>query len=269
MRNMLDEFLLTSRAETDRVAKQLRESGWARFDSIDLSPSPQERTELALLAQYAETLPVDRFGGGGRRRSYAQGVIDVHTQNIAWDSGYVAEDGSVEIKYQQDVDFQPEYGGVVRRFLRTSDRVLDMSLVNKLIWHDLWLTSLAAQHDTLICGLHVVCMTATVGSPSRITPDCLHRDGQPFTAVHLIDRKNACGGINYIAPPIYAGAQVSDVPRELLHSFTLNEPLESYVIDDEAVSHHVTSVSCEQSATHGVRTVMLIDFTHVSPGGRA
>ncbi|AOJ07945.1 2OG-Fe dioxygenase family protein [Burkholderia mayonis] len=242
----------------------MQKQGWARFDAADLDYVEAESRCVARLRRYADQLPVDRYGGAGRHRSYAEGILMPRTGHIDWKPGFVGVDGAIELEYHQEAGFQPEYGGVHRRFLRTSDSILALPLIRRLIRFDLALTPLSEIDEPLLCGLHVLRMRALPGITSRITPDCLHQDGQPFTAVHLIDRTDAIGGVNYIAPPQYAGRQVDDVPDDRLHAFSLYAPLESYIIDDEAVSHHVTSISCAPRAPCGIRTVILIDFTPLS-----
>jgi hypothetical protein len=247
-----------------RIRYNLRVRGWSRFDAADMNLSAAERSGLSMLADYAQALPVDRFGGNGRHRSYAEGVLSPASRSVSWKDGQTAADGSVEMDYRQEHDYQPEYGGVTRRFRRTGDAILALPLINKLIWFDLALTPLAERHRTLLCGFHLIRMTALPGGSARITPDCLHRDGQPFTAVHLITRHGAGGGVNYIAPPGYSGYQVETVPSQLLADFTLDHPLDSYVIDDEAICHHVTALTCDHGAACGVRTIVLIDFSPVA-----
>ncbi|AJK46411.1 2OG-Fe dioxygenase family protein [Burkholderia plantarii] len=258
------ESLSTDNLGIIGIRNRLSELGWARFDADDFALTAHERDELDFLARYGESLPLDRFGGDGRRRAYCEGIVDLASRQIAWRPGHRAEDGGIEIEYQQDEIYQPEYGGVVRRFRRLGSEVLETGLINRLIWHDLDLTPLPERHETLLCGLHMICMTAIGTEPARITPDCLHRDGQPYTAAHLIRRHNAKGGVNYIAPPRFSGWRVEAVPDDQLQVFTLHEALDSYVIDDEAVSHHVTSVSCDDPALPGMRTILLVDFTPVS-----
>lgn len=265
MRQMLNEELAGTPDGASRVRYNLRLYGWSRFDARDMDISFLEKADLGVIEDYAQALPADRFGGSGRHRTYAEGLLSPASGSVSWKKGLTTADGSVEMEYRQEPDYQPEYGGVTRRFRRTSDAILALPLVNKLIWYDLALTPLAQRHGTLLCGLHLIRMMALPGEPARITPDCLHRDGQPFTAVHLITRDGAAGGVNYIAPPEYSGHRVEAVPSHLADRFTLHRPLESYMIDDEAICHHVTPVTCDEGAMRGVRTILLIDFSAVSP----
>ncbi|KVE31054.1 2OG-Fe dioxygenase family protein [Burkholderia sp. TSV86] len=245
------------------IGNALRTMGWATFDRADLMLGEVEQRELDQLARYAQTLPLDGFGGDGRHRCYAEAVLTPSTRTLCWKPGIVGEGGKVEIEYQQATEFQPEYGGVRRRFLRANDHVLQLSLIHRLIWFDFDLTGWTGRDEPLQCGFHLVRLNAVPGKPSRSTPDCLHRDGQPYTAVHLVNRSGVSGGLNYIAAPRYAGERITEVPADALTTFMLTEPLDSYIIDDAAVCHHVSAVACAPGARSGARTVMLIDFSPI------
>lgn len=257
-----EPFSAESRAEPDAGAA-LRALGWMMFGMEDLRLCADERRELAQLARYAQTLPIDGFGGNGRHRCYAEAVLSPSARTLRWKPGIVGKDGTIEVEYEQETEFQPEYGGVRRRFARASNRVLQSSLIRKLIWFDFDLIGWAGASEPLQCGFHLVRLQALPGKPSRSTPDCLHRDGQPYTAVHLVSRHDVTGGLNYIAPPRYSGRNVDELPADALTTFTLTEPLDSYIVDDAAVCHHVSAVGCAPGAASGSRTVMLIDFSPI------
>ncbi|WP_238947839.1 2OG-Fe dioxygenase family protein [Caldimonas brevitalea] len=255
--------------EPGDVRAALQQRGWARFDATDMQVAVDEAADLQRLTEYARSLPVDRFGTGGRHRSYAEGILTPRRKTIAWKAGARTPDGRVEIAYVQHSEFQPEHGGVVRNFARTREDILALPLVHRLIWYDLSLTPMFDAEGDLLCGFHMIRMQATPGAVARITPDCLHQDGQPFTAVHLVERSHAEGGVNFIAPPRYTGRQFDEVPSHLLSAFVLGSPLQSYIIDDAAICHQVTAVSCSPGASHGTRTVILIDFSPLNPASSA
>ena len=79
-------------------------------------------------------------------------------------------------------------------------------------------------------------------------------------------RKNVAGGSNYVAPPDCAGMHPGELGDEkILSKFTLENVLDSFVVDDARVSHHVDEVypiiqdqACE-------RSVLLVDFTPMMP----
>src|SRR5699024_5673737 len=73
---------------------------------------------------------------------------------------------------------------------------------------------------------------------------------------HLIERKNVKGGTNVIGIPEVRGKQPDEVDEKDLHEvFEISKPLESYGVDDSAVSHYVGP---EDGAA--VRSVILIDY---------
>ncbi|MCC8457692.1 hypothetical protein CE143_09535 [Photorhabdus luminescens] len=262
--NAPDSYHLTSA----HIRNSLHQQGFATFNAADLDLSDSEKIDLISLCELSKSLPLDRFGEGGRHRSYCEGVWSWETESIDWKTGYPQPDGSVEIDYHQGSEYQPEFGGVVRKFLRMSDEILNKGLLNKLIWHDLSLTGMAEHYSRLLCGVHLIRMQALPGKPAKITPNCFHRDGQPFTAVHLIERCNVEGGATHIAPPYYANCQLEAVPAHEITRFLLNDPLDSYIIDDAAICHYINPVICDENASVGVRTIILIDFTPLEQSDR-
>lgn len=83
------------------------------------------------------------------------------------------------------------------------------------------------------------------------------------------------GGVNAIAPISYKNRLPADVPpHDMLAQFTLSNELDSFVVDDIHVCHHVSAVDvlpAPEDAAHrpdedrGWRSVLLIDFTPLVP----
>ena len=104
-------------------------------------------------------------------------------------------------------------------------------------------------------GVHVVQMYARPHLPGISTPDCLHKDGEPYTFVHLIERRDVVGGESVVV----------DNAKAPLFEGVLTEQLDSLDIRDAAVYHQVRRISVPPGVEHGYRTALLIDFTPLSP----
>jgi hypothetical protein len=78
----------------------------------------------------------------------------------------------------------------------------------------------------------------------------MHRDGVDWVLVLLIDRVNIRSGETTIA----------DQRRHPLGSFTLTEPLDAAVTDDNRVYHGVTAVTPLDPAQPGHRDVLVVTF---------
>lgn len=86
-----------------------------------------------------------------------------------------------------------------------------------------------------------------VGKP---TPEGMHRDGVAFVLVTLIGRENVAGGVT--------GIRVEGRDGEA--SFTLEEPLDTVLLDDTRVWHGVTPISPIDPARPGHRDVLVLTF---------
>lgn len=87
----------------------------------------------------------------------------------------------------------------------------------------------------------------TAGKP---TPEGMHRDGVAFVLVTLIGRENVAGGVT--------GIRVEG--REGEASFTLENPLDTVLLNDTRVWHGVTPILPLDPAKPGHRDVLVLTF---------
>jgi len=98
--------------------------------------------------------------------------------------------------------------------------------------------------------IHQFRIEANAGEAGQPTPEGMHRDGVDWVLVLLVDRVNIQSGETTIA----------DQRRRLLGSFTLTEPLDAAVTDDNRVNHGVTPVTPLDPARPGHRDVLVVTF---------
>jgi hypothetical protein len=163
--------------------------------------------------------------------------------------------------------FNPEHAESSRSFTPISSDARNTSLLRNLILHDFDLTFWDNKVDLPIyVGVHLVKLQVLDKAQiAYSSPDLMHRDGEAFTFAHLFNRYNIKGGKNYISPPEYANNKLEDVPtQKILTEFEMYEPLESYGVCDEMVSHYVSPIEMDNGdLTHGCREIILIDFSSV------
>ncbi len=82
------------------------------------------------------------------------------------------------------------------------------------------------------------------------TPEGMHRDGVAFVLVTLIGRENVAGGVTAI--------RVDGKEGEA--SFTLEEPLDTVLLDDTRVWHGVTPIAPLDPSRPGHRDVLVLTF---------
>ena len=88
------------------------------------------------------------------------------------------------------------------------------------------------------------------GQEGRPTPEGMHRDGVDWVLVLLVSRVNIKSG----------ETSIGDLAMRPLGSFTLTEPLDSAVTDDNRVHHGVTAVTPLDPARPGHRDVLVVTF---------
>ena len=117
-----------------------------------------------------------------------------------------------------------------------------------------------------IAGVHLVTYEARPGRPAVSSPDLLHCDGEPFTFIHLVERRNVEGGANMIAPRAFEKKRPDEVPPEaVLAELTLESPLDTIAVNDAKVAHYVSRVQTVPGADRGWRSVILVDFSILAP----
>jgi hypothetical protein len=156
--------------------------------------------------------------------------------------------------HYQSRDYNPLNGGIERWF----------EPVTEAIGAHPALTAILAICRTLFDGLtpaetrppawhvevHQFRIEAGPGQIGKPTPEGMHHDGVDWVLVLLVSRINIASGETTIA----------DLARSPLGSFTLSDPLDAAVTDDNRVFHGVTPVTRLDPARQGHRDVLVVTF---------
>jgi hypothetical protein len=241
----------------------LKEQGYSRYDlQKDLAYDGLEK-DLAELQAVFDTLPTDSYAPElNRYRRYSRAIIFDKDERMEWLPGIERENGSMAQYFQGR--FNPEYVDSYREFPSLPDHILENKLLQKIIMHD-YKETFWRQEDLILpvhAGIHFVKLEVTEeGQEGVSSPNLIHQDGEPFTFAHLMKRDNVVGGLNIIATPACAGKLPKDADEKQFHeSFEIHQPLESYGVHDEAVSHYVSPIQKGEADRPGVRAILLIDF---------
>ena len=253
------------RHPTDELRHEFVTKGVIRF-TPELADEVDIQHFLELQKAIAE-LPRDPYATGGRHRAMAKGIFVYGEDRPHW----IAErdhDGKPVATYVQDTTLNPEADGAIRVFEALPQKVQNNPLLLDLIRLDRALTFWPPEDATrhLLVHVHLISLRVeTAGEVAEITPPHLHRDGEPFTFVHLLTRRNLAGGVNAIAPPSYAGRRPVEIPDQIISQFELTERLDSYGVVDQMVSHYVEGVRQRVPGETAERGVLLVDFTPLVP----
>ncbi|BFL65120.1 2OG-Fe dioxygenase family protein [Roseomonas mucosa] len=107
--------------------------------------------------------------------------------------------------------------------------------------------------------MHQFRIEARPNAAGKPTPEGMHRDGVDFVLVTLIGRENVAGGVTGIR----VDAQDGTLPGEA--SFTLENPLDTVLLDDRRVWHGVTPVVPIDPSRTGHRDVLVLTFARQAP----
>jgi hypothetical protein len=98
--------------------------------------------------------------------------------------------------------------------------------------------------------VHQFRIETKMGESGKPTPEGLHRDGVDWVMVLLVRRQNVVSG----------ETSIHDLQKNLLGSFTLAEPMEAALVDDDRVYHGVTPVQPIDAAADAYRDVLVVTF---------
>lgn len=251
-------------AAARKARDDLAERGFARFKP-DLTKT--EAGALADLVEEIPALPRDPYDPQGtRRRRYGKAWIPAGTSTLLWAADETDSRGNAVARYWQE-NKNPEFPDVERAFPTLTPTMKENVLLNKQMLRDFALTQWAAIDcgRAIQVGVHIIAMCPGAEKAAAASPNALHRDGEPFTAAHLVQRINITGGKNWIAPPELEGKQPQDVPDQVLARFDLEDVFDSYIVRDAAVTHHVDPVRRTNPRIEARRVVLLIDFSPLVP----
>ncbi|BAW03761.1 2OG-Fe dioxygenase family protein [Nocardia seriolae] len=127
--------------------------------------------------------------------------------------------------YWQSTEVNPLLGGIARRFHLIPEAHPATAVVAKIV-DGVTRSLLSARvldprrNPSCLVDAHYIRILA----PGRPAPEGIHRDGLLAGSAHLVGRENITGGVS----EVFDGET-----RDLLHRFILDDPLDSYVFDDE------------------------------------
>jgi hypothetical protein len=246
------------------VRANLAEHGFALFDSTLFAEDDchLESARRAFIAS-CDDLPPDRYSKiPGRNRRYGRFLFDTRTASIerlppTWDR----DSNELVTYYEQQGCFNPEHAGERRAFAALTGEQSSNAFLHSLI-----LRCFSALPWTLegpvVVGAHLIEFRVKSGFTVASSPSNVHCDGEPFTWAMLIARDDIAGGENIIADPDSCGKDPGEIPnRDIRARFTLEKPLQGWVVDDLKVSHYVSPVTAMSGAAVGRRIMLLVDFT--------
>lgn len=256
--------------ETTSLKSKLLEDGFIRFSGAEIAFSREDHLAWrAFCERNFAAMPADPYCRVGlRKRRHATYVFLPWNDTISAAPTVLNPTNQQQsYAYYQGPAQQPEHGGVVRYFMPVlPDQRLNPALLT-LMRFDFSLISWPYGAMPVSVHVSVVSLEPQANEPAVITPNAIHQDGEPYTFVHLVERRGVSGGLNFITRPQH----VDKLPAQLnadgiLSEFVLEEPMDSFGVDDKAVAHYLSPVmATSERAGPSYRRAVAIDFTPLAP----
>lgn len=235
------------------IAAPLARDGFV-FVRADAMKSIIEGEGLVDWASFASTwndLGVDTYmADGGRYRRRRFGAFAARSSTQPTLPGLRRKPHQ---PHYQSRDYNALNGGVARWFSPLTDAVAAHPAMTAILTtcHDLFdgLTPEATRPEEWHVEVHQF-RIETGPEEGRPTPEGMHRDGVDWVLVMLVRRENIASGVT----------MMEDVAHRPLGSFTLTEPMDSALVDDERVFHGVTPLGRLDPSLPAYRDVLVVTF---------
>ncbi len=152
--------------------------------------------------------------------------------------------------YQQP-DYNALFGGIERWFLPISPEIAEGPTMRTVLrFCDRLFRARMPSAGNWHVEVHQFRIEARADAPGHPTPEGVHRDGVDFVLVLLVSRNNIVSGTTTVYTP----------GGDRLGSFTLTDPLDAALVDDNRVAHGVTPVAPLDPRHPGHRDVLVVTF---------
>ncbi len=191
-------------------------------------------------------LGLDRYmADGGRYRRRRHAVFSVSAAGAR---------RKQDQPHYQSRDYNPLNGGIARWFTPIDDAIAQSAPMQRILGQCFTLFSALTDPKVSPASWHVEAhqfrIEARPDTDGKPTPEGMHRDGVDWVLVLLVRRENIASGMTTI----------HDMSRNPLGSFTLTEPLDAALVDDNRVYHGVTPVSPLDPGLPAYRDVLVVTF---------
>jgi hypothetical protein len=156
--------------------------------------------------------------------------------------------------YFQPVDENSYAGGIARDFAPLLPDTVHNPFLHALVRSTFACLPIAddRQGKTWEVRIHQIRVVASPKAPGLPAPEGIHQDGTDFLTLHLVGRHNIDGG----------ESTMYDLDRNPIQRRTMQETLDSLILEDPRIMHGVTPVHSADGRTLGTRDLMGVDFIY-------
>jgi hypothetical protein len=230
----------------DAIALRLAGVGFAFVPGARMRALLEEVGPLMDWNRFADSwddLPVDDYmADKGRYRRRRHAVYAVR-------AGGKTERQPAQPHFQA-LDYNPLNGGIERWFEPIREDVGKGPAMRSILgWCTATFGALVPEVDWHV-EVHQFRIEAHGFLTGKPTPEGMHRDGVDYVLVLLVQRRNIDSGTTMIG----------DDDQGFFDSFTLTEPFDAAVVDDNRLFHGVTAVQAHDPAKPAWRDVLVVTY---------
>ena len=193
-------------------------------------------------------LELDRYmadGGRYRRRRYA--------------TLSASPAGEVRVEphqpHYQSLEYNRLNGGVARYFEPILDAVITGPTMQTVIGYGQEIFAALHPGQEAHIEVHQFRIEARNDAAGRPTPEGMHRDGVDFVLVMMVRRENVESGTT----------ETFDLQGRRLAAFTLTDPGDTALVDDQKAMHGVTPIVPRDPSRPAWRDVLVVTYRRKSP----
>ncbi len=231
------------------VGPSLRDNGFATVRGNEFSLTGHYDQLFALTQSWGEMSRDTYYGNEGRANRYRRYSDFVYNPNGRKLS-------PVEHRsYFQSEGMNQYVGGLHRHFEDLPEVMYTNPLLESLVQLDfeVYKEILPEAYWTKEwqCQIHQIRIEVEAGKETEITPEGIHSDGYPYSAVHFWGKNNIDG----------AESRVYTKDEEQLASITFNDVLDTLFFRDRDLKHYVTPATTADESKSGYRQIIAISFS--------
>jgi hypothetical protein len=156
--------------------------------------------------------------------------------------------------YFQPEDENPYAGGIARDFAPLLPGTVDNPFLHALVRSTFACLPVPGERQgkTWEVRIHQLRIVATPEEPGLPAPEGVHQDGTDWLTLHLVRRHNIVGG----------ETTIYDLGGKPIQRYTMQDTLDSLILEDPRIMHGVTPVHSADGRTVGMRDLLGVDFIY-------
>ncbi len=233
---------------TKDISKELQENGFAVVSGEDFTLQGNYQPLANFINSWENMSKDEYYGNEGKAIRYRR-YSDFNYNPVSNELSCVEHRA-----YYQSKSMNNYVGGIERHFEDIDETLINNPIIKSLVQidFDIYKSILPAElwDKEWQCQIHQIRIEIEPNQEIEITPEGIHSDGYPFSAVHFGGKQNVSG----------ANSQVFTKNKDLLIETRFENVLDTLYFKDKELMHYVTPAK-SVSDNKGYRQIIAISFS--------